>query len=215
MSWIRDRKREFYYRRAKEEGYRSRAVYKLIQLDEEFEILDGAKVIVDLGSSPGSWCQYIKRVLPDSKIYAVDIVRMKRIEGVTFLRGDFTDKNFRELVVRRILEECEYVDVILSDMAPKISGISSYDHARSIDLAENVLDFSLKVLRRGGNTLVKVFDGDMLKTTLSKYQSYYSFVKLRKPRASLKNSSEIYIVAKDFRFSMRPSSRSSSTMTSG
>ncbi len=213
--WVKRRRSEHYYRRAKREGYRSRAVYKLIQIDEEFGILDNARAVLDLGSSPGSWCQYVRERVPDAKIYAVDKVRMRRIEGVRFFRGDFLDEDFRNFLIEKIVEESGGVDVILSDMAPNISGKSSYDHARSVELAEKILEFAPYVLRMRGNAVVKVFDGDMLKSLRNRYEGYFLFVRLRKPRASLKSSAEIYIVAKDFRFSNIPGRRSSSTITTG
>lgn len=206
--WRSDRKRDHYYRKAKREQYRSRASYKLIQLNEKYSIISPGNTIVDLGASPGGWSQVaVELGGPESKIFAMDVDRFAPIEGVTFVRGDIRE----EAVVLRLLGEMPGgADVVLSDMSPNISGNYSYDHARSLELCEHALVFAERVLKPGGRMVVKMFFGDMSKTFVDAARKRFDVVHVTHPGASRKSSSEVYVVAIGFR-ARSPSPRTSSS----
>lgn len=196
-AWRAERRKDFYYRKAKREHYRSRASYKLKQLDFRFALIEKGNTVVDLGASPGGWSQVaVELAGPGSKVIAVDMDRFSPIEGVTFLRGDIRD----ESVVRRLLEMVpEGADVVLSDMSPNISGNYPYDHARSVELCEQALAVAVKVLKPGGDFVAKMFSGDMGKPLTDSVRRLFDEFHLNHPRASRSSSSEVYIVGLGFR----------------
>lgn len=195
--WRVERSRDRYYRKAKRENYRSRAVYKLKQIDYQFDLIHPGDVIVDLGAAPGGWSQVaVELGGPTSKIFALDIDRMTPIPGVTFIRGDIRN----EQVISRLLETVpEGVDVVISDMSPDISGNYPYDHARSVELCEHALNFARKVLKPGGNFVVKMFFGDMSKGYVRNIQDNFEEAHVHHPKASRPTSSEVYIVGLGYR----------------
>jgi 23S rRNA (uridine2552-2'-O)-methyltransferase len=195
--WLRERSKDFWYKLAKKEGWRSRASFKLIQLDEKFELFfEGARV-VDLGAAPGGWSQVaIEMVGPEGKVVGVDLDKIEAIEGVTFLRGDMTAPD----TVSRVLAATEGVaDVVISDMSPNISGAYATDHARSIHLCTMALEFAGKVLVRDGVFVCKVFEGDMFPEFLIGLRKQFRDVKISNPPASRLASSEVYVVAQGFK----------------
>jgi len=195
--WRSERRKDYYYRKAKQEEYRSRASYKLKQLDHRFDLIQPGDVVVDLGASPGGWSQVaIERAGPRGRVFALDLDRMAPIEGVTFIRGDIREA----AVLARLLEQVpDGADVVISDMSPDISGQYSYDHARSIELCEHALAFAGKVLRDKGNMLVKMFFGDMSGPFVRRVREAFAEVHVHHPKASRSTSSEVYIVALGFR----------------
>jgi len=184
-----------YVKQAQAQGYRSRSAYKLIELLDKDALLGAGYTVVDLGSSPGSWSQVLaKRVGAAGKVIALDILDMGPVPGVHFIRGDF-----QEITVLNALEQVlgnRRLDLVVSDMAPNLSGVSSADQARSIYLCELALEFSSKHLKKKGNFLLKVFQGagfpEFQKTMRERFQSVAS----RKPRASRDRSSELYLLGK-------------------
>jgi 23S rRNA (uridine2552-2'-O)-methyltransferase len=196
-AWIRARKRDPYYRRAKAKGYRSRAAYKLMQINERFRILRRGDVVVDLGASPGGWSQVALEVVGDrGKVLAIDRVPMEPLEGVTFIEGDIRGKETAERLRALVPEGA---DVVISDMSPRLSGNRSLDHARSLDLAEAALRFAGSVLKPGGNIVIKVFQGDMYSNFMRKVSRAFMTCKGFTPKASPSRSAEIYIVAKGWK----------------
>ena len=191
--WRADRRRDHYYRKAKREDYRSRAAYKLKQLDYKFDIMRPGDSVVDLGASPGGWSQVAAEMVGnDGKVFSLDLDRFSPIDGVTFMRGDIR----KDSTVERLLEQLpDGADVVLSDMSPNISGNYSYDHARSVDLCEHALAFALKVLKEGGHFVVKMFYGDMSKGYISTVRRAFEEVHVTHPKASRSTSSEVYVVA--------------------
>jgi 23S rRNA (uridine2552-2'-O)-methyltransferase len=187
-----------YVKRATAEGYRSRAAYKLQQIAEKDRLLKPGMVVVDLGAAPGGWSQVaMKAVGGGGTVIAVDLLEIAQVPGVTAIHGDFREEATLQEVVSAL--EGRQVDLVLSDMAPNLSGIAAADQARSIALAEAALDFALKHLKPHGNFLVKTFQGagyDELVATMRR-----SFVELhtRKPDASRSRSSEVYLVGKGLR----------------
>jgi len=195
--WFREKKRERFYKLAKKEHYRSRAAYKLKQIQDRFNVIHYDFLVVDLGASPGGWSQVAAEIAGDrGKVVAIDRARMKPIEKVAVLRGDMLNEEtlsalFTALGGRK-------ADVVLSDMSPDISGNYSIDHARSIELCEIALDFTRKALRPGGNFVVKVFMGDLFGTFMAAVRRNFRNVHAYHPEASRPSSSEIYVVAKGF-----------------
>lgn len=195
--WLRERSKDFWYKLAKKEGWRTRASFKLMQLDEKFQLFfEGARV-VDLGAAPGGWSQVaVELVGPEGKVVGVDLDRIEPMEGVVFLRGDMTDPQ----TVGRVMEACGGVaDIVVSDMSPNISGAYATDHARSIHLCEMALEFAGKVLVRDGAFICKVFEGDMFHGFLEKVRAQFGEVRVANPAASRAASSEVYVVAQHFR----------------
>ena len=198
-AWVKERKREYYYRKAKEEKFRSRAAYKLLQAVKKHQFIKPDYVVVDLGAAPGGWTQASRRIVGSSGfVLGVDLKRIEAIDipNVRTVIGDVTDseitQNIKELLPRS-------ADVVISDVSPNISGIWELDHARQIDLARQSLRIATSVLRLRGNFFVKVFQGDMLNDFVKEVKKYFSFVKLIKPKASRAKSSELYVLGMDFR----------------
>ena len=195
-AWIKKRKRDKYYRAAKRENYRSRAAFKLIQIQERFNIIAPASKVLDLGASPGGWSQIAKELVGDNGVvYAADIVGMTSIDGITFLRGDLREEEFLE----EIVSTCGTVDVVLSDMAPKLSGAKSYDQARAMDLAGIAFKVAQTCLKAGGNFVTKAFRGEDFDRFLSGVAASFWMVRAYSPPATTKGSAEVYVVARGFR----------------
>jgi 23S rRNA (uridine2552-2'-O)-methyltransferase len=191
-----ERRNDPYSKAAKKMDYRSRASFKLIQIDDKFKILKRGAIVADLGAAPGGWLQVAaERVGPKGKVVGVDLQPIEPIEGVETVQGDMR----KEETVLDMLEALGgKADVVLSDMSPNISGSYSMDHARSVDLCEHALEFAEKVLRPGGALVMKIFEGDMMPEFMKRVKSIFKEVKLYGPDASRASSSEIYIIARDF-----------------
>ncbi|MGQ9720861.1 MAG: RlmE family RNA methyltransferase [Candidatus Jordarchaeum sp.] len=190
------RRKDHYYYKAQREGYRSRAVFKLRQLNNRFGIFTGAKTVLDLCCAPGGWLQIAKEELGEEGIVVgVDINRILDIDGVTFVYGDILE----EETLNRVLSVCSEFDVILSDCSPNVSGIWSVDHERQIFLARASLNIAKRALKDGGTLVIKAFQGSEYPNFLKEVQKCFGFVRTTKPSASRKSSAEMYIVAKNFR----------------
>jgi 23S rRNA (uridine2552-2'-O)-methyltransferase len=181
---------------AKQDGYFSRAAYKLLELDSKFHILGKGKVIIDLGAAPGSWSQVALKKSP-KKIIAVDLLQMVELKGVDFILGDFTDEATLTKISSSIGQPAQ-VDIILSDMAPNTSGHKDLDHLNIIALCEQALDFAKKTLSKDGTLVMKLFQGGEEKALADKVKQSFVQVKFFKPQASRKDSSEIFLVAIGF-----------------
>ncbi len=187
-----------YVKRAKAEGMRSRAAYKLGEIAARDRLLAPGMRVVDLGAAPGGWSQVAaERVGAHGRVIALDVLDMASLKGVTFIRGDFHDEAaVGEL--ERVLGG-QKIDLVLSDMAPNMSGVPSSDQARALELAELALDFALKHLKPKGNLLVKLFQGAGFESYLKTLRSRFAAVAVRKPEASRSRSSEVYLVGKGLR----------------
>jgi 23S rRNA (uridine2552-2'-O)-methyltransferase len=187
-----------FVRRAKREGYRSRSAYKLLEILQRDRLVRPAMLVVDLGAAPGGWCQVLAPLLgPKGKLVALDLLPMAPIPGVTFIQADF-----REDQALRALDEAlagERVDLVVSDMAPNISGVASTDQARSVHLTELAVDFALPRLKPGGALLVKAFHGEGMAEVRRRLTGAFDSVAVRKPGASRQRSSEFYLLAKGLR----------------
>jgi len=192
--WQVEKKKDPYYKRAKGENYRSRASYKLMQLNKKYKIIKKGNAVLDLGAAPGGWSQVaIEKVEDEGIIVGVDLRKIKPFpdENYHFLRGDFTDDE----VQYEIIEKLDGVaDVIISDLSPSLSGIKDVDHLRSIDLAESVIKLSEEILATNGNLLIKVFQGEEFKNLIDKLRHEFKILKTTKPSSSRKKSSEMYVI---------------------
>jgi 23S rRNA (uridine2552-2'-O)-methyltransferase len=194
-AWMHEHVTDPYVQRAKAEGWRSRAVFKLIEIDEKDRLLKPGMTVVDLGAAPGSWCQYAaRRIQPGGRLIALDLLEMTPMHGVEFIQGDF-----REDEVLHALEEAlagRPVDLVLSDMAPNMTGIAVSDQARVMHLAELTLEFCRDHLKPGGDLLVKVFQGADYPELLKSVRQAFETVAVRKPAASRDRSAETYLLAR-------------------
>lgn len=197
-AWMREHVTDPYVRRATAEGYRSRAAYKLQQIAAKDRLLRPGMTVVDLGAAPGGWSQVAaKAVGAAGRVIAVDVLEMPQVPGVTVIHGDFREQRTLDALERAL--EGRPVDLVLSDMAPNLSGIASADQARAIDLAELALDFASKHLKPHGNFLVKTFQGAGYDELLESLRRSFLRVYTRKPDASCSRSSEVYLLAKGLR----------------
>jgi 23S rRNA (uridine2552-2'-O)-methyltransferase len=195
--WLQEHFSDPFVKKARVQGFRSRAIYKLEELDQREKLLRPGQVCLDLGAAPGAWSQYAtRRVGRNGRVVATDILAMDPIVGVEFLQGDFRE----ETVVAALLALVPPggVDVLLSDMAPNLSGIDAIDQPRSMYLAELALDMAGKVLKPGGTALIKVFQGAGFTELLAATRQRFARVRMLKPEASRARSPELYLLAKDF-----------------
>lgn len=196
--WLKEHFDDEYVKRALKEGYRSRAVYKLQEIDQRDKLLRPGMSVVDLGAAPGGWSQFAaQRVGAGGQVLALDILPMAPLAGVEFIEGDFTEETVLNGLLARL--GGRPVDLVISDMAPNISGVAISDQARGMYLAELALDFAEKVLRPGGHLLMKVFQGQGYAELHRNLQLLFSKVHTRKPQASRARSREIYLLGKDFK----------------
>lgn len=196
-SWMERQERDPYVQMARRDGWRSRAVYKLEQIDKKERILRPDMLCIDLGSAPGSWSQYVSERLKDRvRIIALDLLPMDYLSSVEFIQGDFTD----DAIFNRLLEVlCESkVDLVMSDMAPNISGTKAVDQPRSMLLVELALDLACKVLRTKGDFVCKMFQGQGSDGLIRQARESFERVKVMKPKASRAGSSEVYLVARNY-----------------
>lgn len=196
--WLKEHFRDPYVQRAQSGGWRSRAVFKLEEIDQRERLLKPGALCLDLGAAPGAWSQYARgRVGSQGRVVATDILPMEPLDGVEFVQGDFREDEVFGRVLS-LLPEGE-VDVVLSDMAPAMSGVDVTDQARSMHLAELALDMARRVLKPGGDALIKVFQGAGFQELVQGARGRFGRVKLVKPQASRSRSPEIYLLAMQFR----------------
>ncbi|MFL3654451.1 MAG: 23S rRNA (uridine(2552)-2'-O)-methyltransferase RlmE [Halioglobus sp.] len=197
-AWLKEHRDDPYVQQAQREGYRSRACYKLLELQEKDKFIRPGMTVLDLGSAPGGWSQVaIARVGDHGTVIASDILPMDGLAGVTFIEGDFTELQIFDSIIAAL--EGKRVDVVISDMAPNMSGVSAVDQPRAIYLVELALDMAQQVLSPGGTFVTKVFHGEGFDQVFHATKSYFGKVLTRKPKASRPRSREVYMVAKEFR----------------
>ncbi len=194
--WMMEHINDVYVQRAKAEGYRSRAAYKLIEVAARDKLLKQGMVVVDLGAAPGGWSQVAAAKLgAGGRVIALDLLPMDSLRNVTFLQGDFREDAVVEALERELAGRA--IDLVLSDMSPNISGIALSDQARAMHLAELALEFAVKHLKPGGSLLVKVFQGSGFQEFLREMRSRFNHVVTRKPEASRGRSNELYLLGKE------------------
>jgi 23S rRNA (uridine2552-2'-O)-methyltransferase len=194
---LADARRDQYRRLAKDQGYRARSAYKLLQINHSYNIIKRGDKVVDLGCAPGGWLQVAaKEVRPSGKVIGIDLKPVSPLADTIILQGSIEDP----YMLRKIEEILGYkADVVLSDLAPNVSGVWDIDQARQIYLSTNALRFTQNVLRMGGSGIFKVFEGDMLKEFKSELHKSFGKVILSKPSASRQESSELYVICFNFR----------------
>jgi len=195
--WRQRQERDIYVEQANRDGWRSRAVFKLEQIQDKERLLKPGVVCVDLGSAPGSWSQLAVRLVgPTGRVIAIDLLPMEPIPGVEFVEGDFTAPE--TLQVLRNLVGSKPVDLVMSDMAPNMSGNRAIDQPRTLGLLEEALAFAREVLRPGGDLLLKAFQGEGIDALTRELKRDFRTVKTLKPKASRSESREIYLLARSF-----------------
>jgi len=192
--WMHEHLNDEYVKKAQKEGYRSRAVYKLLEIIEKSQIINKGDRILDLGAAPGGWSQVArKKVGKSGQVIASDILSIEEISGVNFLQGDFTEQSvYDELIT---LTEGSSIDIVLSDMAPNMSGQLSVDQPKSIYLAELAIDLAVKTLSKNGHFIVKIFQGDGFDDYVKNARKVFKKVSIIKPKASRPRSKEVYLLA--------------------
>lgn len=193
QKWLQRQLNDPYVRAAQLQGLRSRAAFKLIEIDDRFHLLHRGSRVIDLGAAPGGWAQIA--VQRGARVVGVDLLPIDKVPGATFLQGDFNDPAIQQ----QLQEALGGADLVLSDMAPNTTGHTATDHVRIVTLAEAALDFALGLLAPGGGFVAKVFQGGSEKQLLEPMKRHFAQVRHAKPQASRKESSELYVVATGFR----------------
>lgn len=198
--WLDEHFKDTYVKAAKEAGWRSRASFKLLEIEEAEHLFKKGQVVVDLGAAPGGWAQVAtQKVLPGGEIFALDILEMEPIQGVELILGDFQEEEVLQQLLQKIGKKG--VDVVLSDMAPNMSGNKTVDQTKAIYLCELALDFAKQVLKKDGAMLVKVFQGKGLDDYVAALKACFQQVKHLKPKASRDRSREHYLLGLQFKAS--------------
>ena len=196
--WLQEHASDPYVRRARQEGWRSRAVFKLEQIQRAERLIKPGMLIVDLGAAPGGWSQFAVRALQGrGEVIALDVLPMPEVAGVTFIQGDFREQECLDRLLSAL--KGRKADLVMSDMAPNLSGIDSVDQPRAMHLAELALEFSAGVLKPGGDLLVKLFQGSGFQELVRAARGRFMSVKMRKPEASRARSAEVYLLARSLR----------------
>ena len=194
--WLSEHFDDHYVKMAQHQGFRSRSAFKLLELQDKYQLIIPGMTVVDLGAAPGGWCQVVRPVVGDSgKVVALDILEMEPVHGVEFIHGDFTEDE-----PLRALEAAlggRKVDLVLSDMAPNMSGMATIDQAKAMYLAELALEFVKGHLKPGGDYVVKLFQGTDFDGYVRQVRSLFKKVQVRKPKASRPRSREVYLLARD------------------
>ncbi len=196
--WLKEHFDDPFVKKSQQEGYRSRAVYKLIEIQEKDQVVKSGMVVVDLGAAPGGWSQYLAKIVgSQGRVVALDILPMDPLPGVEFIQGDFmAEETYAALMT---LIDGVGVDVVTSDIAPNLSGMREVDIPRAMYLAELAVEFSRHVLKPGGKLLIKVFQGEGFDSLMKSLRESFTSVKTRKPEASRSRSNEVYLLAVGFR----------------
>jgi 23S rRNA (uridine2552-2'-O)-methyltransferase len=195
-NWINKQKRDTYVRQSKIDGYRSRAAYKLIEIDEKFKIFKNGISVIDLGAAPGSWSQYVSKKIKSGKIVSIDLKEMENINNTTQIKGDFTEENNKSKIKNFFKSK---VDIVLSDMAVNTTGIKSIDSIYTGELSREAMLFSKEVLNNNGKFVSKIFIGSTVKEIIVEAKSIFKEVKVFKPKSSRKESKESFIICKNLR----------------
>ena len=195
-NWINKQKRDIYVRQSKVDGYRSRAVYKLIEINQKFKILKNGISLIDLGSAPGSWSQYLSKNIKNGKILSIDIKKFDPIDNVFQIKGDFTQISNQELIKNHFNSK---IDVVLSDMAENTTGNKNVDDISTGELCKKAMFFAKEILNKNGIFVSKIFMGSSFKEIISESKSIFKETRVYKPMSSKKDSKESFIICKFLR----------------
>ena len=195
-NWVNKQRRDVYVRQSKIDGYRARSAYKLIEIDKKFKIFKGGMVVVDIGAAPGSWSQYVSRVVKSGKIISIDIKEMDEIKNTIQILGDFTEKNIQEQIKTFVKKG---LDVVISDMAVNTTGIKNIDSIQTGELCKEAMIFSKEVISKNGFFISKIFMGSTFNEIVALGKKIFREVKVFKPKSSRKDSKESFIICKNLR----------------
>ncbi len=195
-NWINKQRRDIYVRQSKVDGYRSRAVYKLIEINQKFKILKNGISLIDLGSAPGSWSQYLSKNIKNGKILSIDIKKIDPIDNVFQIKGDFTQISNQELIKNHFNSK---IDVVLSDMAENTTGNKNVDDISTGELCKKAMFFAKEILNKNGIFVSKIFMGSSFKEIISESKSIFKETRVYKPMSSKKDSKESFIICKFLR----------------
>ena len=197
-NWLREHFNDPFVKQAQKDGYRSRASYKLLEIQEKDRLIRPGMSVIDLGAAPGGWSQVTSRLIGgQGRLIASDILEMDSIPDVTFIQGDFTQDSVLEQILRAVGDS--HVDLVISDMAPNMSGTPAVDMPRAMFLCELALDLAARVLKPGGDFLIKIFQGEGFDVYLKEVRSKFDKVQMRKPSSSRDRSREQYLLARGYK----------------
>ena len=195
-NWINKQRRDTYVRQSKVEGYRARSAYKLIEIDEKFKIFKGGISVIDIGAAPGSWSQYVSKVVKSGKLISIDLKKIEPIDNSVQIRGDFTDSQIQEEIKKYIRAK---VDVVMSDMAVNTTGIKNIDSIQTGELCKEAMFFAKDILNDNGYFVSKIFMGSTFNEIVAEGKKFFKEVKVFKPKSSRKDSKESFIVCRKIR----------------
>ena len=195
-NWINKQRRDIYVRQSKIEGFRSRAVYKLKEINQKFKILKNGQSILDLGGAPGSWSQYLSKNLKNTKLLTIDLLEIEKIKDVKIIHGDFTEEKYKNEIKNFFNHK---IDLVISDMAVNTSGNKNLDAIVTGELALNAMNFSLEVLKINGQFVTKIFMGSSFNEIVSNSKKYFKETNVFKPPSSRKDSKETFIISRNLR----------------
>ena len=195
-NWVNKQRRDIYVRQSKVDGYRARSAYKLMEINEKFKIFKGGMIVVDIGAAPGSWSQYVSKIVKNVKIISIDLREMEKIENSFQIKGDFTDSNIQKKIKENLKKDA---DVIMSDMAVNTTGIKSIDSIQTGELCKEAMFFSKDVISKKGFFISKIFMGSTFNEIVALGKLIFKEVKVFKPQSSRKDSKESFIICKILR----------------
>ena len=195
-NWVNKQRRDVYVRQSKVDGYRARSAYKLIEIDEKFKIFKGGMFVLDIGAAPGSWSQYVSKVIKQGKVISIDLKEMEEIKNTIQIRGDFTDPNIQKKIKDYLNKD---LDVVMSDMAVNTTGIKSLDAIQTGELCKEAMIFSKDIISQNGFFISKIFMGSSFNEIVALGKKIFKEVKVFKPQSSRKDSKESFIICKKIR----------------
>ena len=195
-NWVNKQRRDTYVRQSKIDGYRARSAYKLIEIDEKFKIFKGGMIVVDIGSAPGSWSQYVSKVVKNGKIISIDLKEMEEIKNTIQIKGDFTENDIQKKIKNYLNKKS---DVVMSDMAVNTTGIKNIDSIQTGELCKEAMIFSKDVISKKGFFISKIFMGGTFNEIVALGKKIFKIVKVFKPKSSRKDSKESFIICKNLR----------------
>ena len=195
-NWVNKQRKDIYVRQSKIDGYRARSAYKLIEIDEKFKIFKGGMNVLDIGAAPGSWSQYVSKVVKNGKIISIDLKEMEKISNTTQIKGDFTEIDIQRQIKKSLGEK---VDIVISDMAVNTTGIKDIDSIQTGELCKEAMIFSKDVISKNGFFISKIFMGRTFNEIVALGKKIFKEVKVFKPKSSRKDSKESFIICKNIR----------------
>ena len=195
-NWVNKQRRDIYVRQSKVDGYRARSAYKLMEINEKFKIFKGGMIVVDIGAAPGSWSQYVSKIVKNGKIISIDLREMEKIENSFQIKGDFTDFNIQKKIKEYLKKDA---DVIMSDMAVNTTGIKNIDSIQTGELCKEAMNFSKEIISPNGFFISKIFMGGSFNEIVAAGKKIFKELKVFKPQSSRKDSKESFIICKKLR----------------